>query len=138
MSIIEKAKTELAAINFGEEDSRVMIEILEKFFGQWDSGGAVHAVAPVLMRCIAGKPLAPLTGADDEWHDPMGDGMMLQNKRCSSVFKDKRDAAGDLAPDGEVLIHDIDAPLSHAPISFPYWPDRAEVGSPVVEIETAK
>jgi len=42
MSIIERAKSELARINFGDDDSRVMIEILEKFFSQWDSGGAVH------------------------------------------------------------------------------------------------
>jgi hypothetical protein len=46
-----------------------MIAILEKFFDQWDSGGAVHAVAPILQRLIAGKPLSPLTGADDEWFD---------------------------------------------------------------------
>ena len=47
MSIIEQAKTELAAANFGDDDSRVMIEILERFFDQWNSGGAVAAAAPV-------------------------------------------------------------------------------------------
>lgn len=57
MSIIEQAKSELAAINFGEEDSAVMIGILEKFFDRWDSGGAVHVVAPVLTRLISGQPL---------------------------------------------------------------------------------
>ena len=88
MSIIEQAKTELAAINFGEDDTRVMVEILEKFFDQWDSGGAVHAVAPILQRCIAGKPLSPLTGADDEWMDHGGG--VFQNKRLGSVFKDPR------------------------------------------------
>jgi len=125
MSIVDQAKTELAAINFGEEDSRVMIEILEKFFGQWDSGGAVHAVAPVLMRCIAGKPLAPLTGADDEWVK-VADGV-FQNKRCGTVFKDSRFHDGKLA-------YDIDAAEPRAAISFPYWPDRAEVSSPVITI----
>ena len=137
MSIIENAKTELAAINFGEDDTRVMIEILEKFFEQWDSGGAVHAVAPVLMRCLAGKPLSPITGADDEWLDPMGDGIMLQNKRCGSVFKDWRSEDGHLsetAGQGKLTIHDIDNPGWDG--SFPYWSDRAEVASPVVEFET--
>ena len=63
MSIVEQAKSELALINFGEEDTKVMIEILKKFFDQWDSGGAVHVVAPILQRCLAWTPLSPLTGS---------------------------------------------------------------------------
>lgn len=123
MSIIEQAKTELALVNFGDDDSRVMVEILEKFFGQWDSGGAVHAVAPVLQRLIAGKPLAPLSGAEDEWvvHD-YDDDCYAQNRRCGSVFKRRDGSAYDIA----------DGPRK--PITFPYWPDRAEVASPVIEI----
>lgn len=85
MSIIESAKIELAAINFGAEDSAVMIEILQKFFSQWDSGGAVSCVAPVLMRLISGQPLSPITGADSEWME-VGPGV-YQNIRCSSIFK---------------------------------------------------
>src|SRR3546814_1515008 len=85
MSIIEQAKEELKRVNFGEEDSAVMVEILEKFFDQWDSGGAVWAVAPVLQRLIAGTCLSPLTGEDGEWFDH-GNGV-LQNMRVSSVFK---------------------------------------------------
>lgn len=144
MSIIEQAKTELAAINFDEDDTRVMIEILEKFFDQWDSGGAVHAVAPILMRCIAGKPLAPLTGADDEWFQPM-DGMdVWQNRRCSSVFKE-RSASGELVcfdinasppPDADPVFLADKKRVRH-PIAFPYWPDQANVPSPIVEIEVS-
>ena len=125
MSIVERAKIELKAINFGEEDSVVMVEILEKFFDQWDSGGAVHAVAPVLQRLIAGKCLTPLTGEVDEWME-VADGV-FQNKRVSSVFKDPRFHDGKMA-------YDIDAKDPRAAISFPYWPDRAEVPSPVIEI----
>lgn len=131
MSIIEHAKAELAAINFGDEDSRVMIEILEKFFEQWDSGGAVSCAAPVLQRLIAGKPLGPLTGADSEWHDPLGDGRLLQNLRCSSVFKDRCGR-----PNGPFVIYDIDAADPLAEVTFPYWPDRAEVGSPIITVES--
>ena len=140
MSIIESAKTELAAINFGDEDSKVMIEILEKFFGQWDSGDAVACVAPVLMRLIKGQPLAPLTGADSEWHDPMGDGSMLQNKRCSSVFKDWRNEDGTLSGEvgsGTLLVHDIDAPEPFAPITFPYDPITRLPAMPIVEFNDA-
>lgn len=128
MSIIAQAKEELKRINFGDEDSAVMIGILEKFFDQWDSGGAVHAVAPVLQRLIAGKCLSPLTGEPDEWieHEPG----VFQNRRVSSVFKDPRFHDGKLA-------YDLDNPAGpRTAISFPYWPDRAEVASPVIEIET--
>lgn len=127
MSIIEQAKSELDLANFGEDDSKVMIEILEKFFSQWDSGGAVWAVAPVLQRLIAGKPITALTGADEEWFDHGGG--VLQNKRCGSVFKDPRFHEGKLA-------YDIDRPgKMRDPIEFPYWPDRAEVASPVIVLE---
>jgi hypothetical protein len=123
MSIIEQAKDELRRANFGEEDSRVMIEILETFFSQWDSGGAVSCAAPVLQRLIAGKPITPLTGADDEWFVHDAPGMYAQNKRCSTIFKATKDGPA----------YDIDMP-GQPPITFPYWPDRADVRSPVVEI----
>lgn len=134
MSIIEHAKTELAAINFGAEDSAVMVEILEKFLNQWDSG-AVYAVAPVLQRLIAGQPLGPLTGTEAEWFDPMGDGIMLQNKRCGSVFKDWRQEDGHLsrvAGEGKQITHDLDNPAWDG--TFPYDPTTKLPSSPVVEM----
>lgn len=128
MSIIAQAKDELRRANFGDEDSAVMIDILERFFAQWDSGGAVWAAAPVLQRLIAGKPLSPLTGDDDEWVDVgVGDGT-LQNKRLSSVFKDPRFHGGKLA-------YDLDNPKGpREAITFPYWPERAEVSAPTITI----
>ena len=137
MSIIEQAKTELAAINFGEDDSKVMVEILEIFFGQWDSGGAVSFAAPVLTRLISGQPLAPLTGEASEWFDLMGDGIMLQNVRCGSVFKDWRKPDGslsDAAGEGKQTIHDIDNPAWDG--TFPYDPGTKQPPSPVVEFQT--
>jgi hypothetical protein len=78
-----------------------------------------------LQRLIAGKPLSPLTGVDDEWME-VGDGV-FQNIRCSSVFKDPRFHGGKLA-------YNIDAAEPRAAITFPYWPERADVPSPVIEI----
>lgn len=123
MSIIKQAKTELAAVNFGEEDSRVMIEILEKFFSQWDSGGAVSVAAPALQRLIAGKPLGPLTGEDSEWFIHDMEGCYAQNIRCSTVFKATKDGPA----------YDIDVE-GRPPITFPYWPDEAQVREPVYEV----
>lgn len=126
MSLIDSARYELTRAKWDPDDIAAMTEILEKFFAQWDSGGAVHAVAPVLQRLIAGKPLSPLTGDEDEWIE-VGPGV-FQNRRLGSVFKDPRFYDGKLA-------YDIDNPQGpRAAISFPYYPDRAEVRSPVVEI----
>lgn len=126
MSIIDQAKDELKRINFGDEDSAAMIDILERFFEQWDSGGAVHAVAPVLQRLIAGKCLSPLTGEPDEWFDHGGG--VLQNLRVGSVFKDPRFHGGELA-------YDLDNPAgAREAISFPYFPAEAQVSSPVITL----
>lgn len=118
-SIIDHAKEELARINFGQQDSEAMVEILERFFKQWDSGGAVSVAAPVLQRLIAGQPLAPLTGEDSEWIDrtDMNGGKPLwQNMRAPSVFKDKEKA------------WDLDG----GAVTFPYDPVTKQVASPVI------
>lgn len=131
MSIVERARDELRRVNFGEEDSAVMIDLLECFLNQWDSGGAVHAVAPVFQRLLAGKPLSPLTGEGEEWMH-VGDYKgypVHQNVRCGTVFRQWRN---DL---GRVAAYDIDV-KGRPEIVFPYWPDQSEVPSPVVEIET--
>jgi len=139
MSIIEHAKAELQAVNFGEDDSRVMVDLLEKFLDQWDSCGAVHVASEVFTRLLSGQPLGPLTGADDEWFDPMGDGIMLMNKRCSSVFKDWRMPDGSLASkagEGELLCHDIDHPKgSGVRIVFPYDPVTKMPAEPVMVMD---
>lgn len=126
MSIINQAKIELKAINFGEEDSKIMIEILEKFFDQWDSGGAVACVAPVLMKLLNGQPLSPLTGEESEWiiHD-YGPECFAQNIRCSTVFKHRNGKC-----------YDIDAPDPRAEITFPYDPNLRLPKMPIFEIET--
>lgn len=123
MSIICHAKDELRRANFGEEDSAVMIGILETFFGQWDSNGAVSVISPVLQLLISGKPITPLTGEDDEWVE-VGPSV-FQNKRCCSVFKDPRFHDGKLA-------YDIDAAEPRAAISFPYWPGLDSIAGPQI------
>lgn len=108
MSIIESAKAELARSSFAEEDKAVIIDIMERFFAQWDSGGAVSVMIPVMDRLLRALPLSPLSGEDSEWYDPMGDRQTLQNIRSSNVFK----------RDGKA--YDIDEPAWDG--SFPYMP----------------
>ncbi len=105
-----------------------MEKILNLFFDEWDSGGAVAVMQPVLMKLIAGKPLSPLTGTDEEWLEVM-DGV-FQNKRCSTVFKDPRFHGGKLA-------YDIDNPNGpRDAITFPYNPEEFRVRMPIFEFES--
>ena len=121
MSIIESAKAELAQSNFAEDDQKAIIDIMERFFAQWDSGGAVSVMVPVLDRLLRGMPLSGLTGEDDEWMCDHCEEGLCQNIRFGSVFKRKGEKA-----------YDIDNPEWDG--SFPYWPERKNL-SPVVEIE---
>jgi hypothetical protein len=129
MSVTHQAQQEMARAGFSPEDIAAMRRILELFFASWDSGGAVSVMAPVLQRCIAGKCLTPLTGADDEWMDVSaysaadGTGPIWQNVRCSTVFKDYD------------RCYDIDTP-GRPTITFPYWPERADIPFPTIEIHT--
>lgn len=128
MSVIDFAKREMDIAGITGEDQEACLEILRLFFGRFDSGGAVAAMAMTLQRMIACKPLTPLTGADSEWMDTGGvlnGGAVYQNRRCASVFKQMR-------PDGTWELRDIDRqPMA---ITFPYMPDRAEVRMPVYEV----
>jgi hypothetical protein len=122
MSIVEQARAELERVNFGEGDSAVMLGLLRTFFGQWDSGGGVSVASEVLARLIAGQPLTPLTGGPDEWHDPLGDGLLLQNVRCGTVFK---------SPDGTTWDASGPDPI---PVEFPYNPATRQVEMPIYQV----
>lgn len=142
MSIREQARTEMKRAGYDWSDIDTIDSLLDKFFLHWNSGGAVMAMAPLLIKCLLGLPLSPLTGNEDEWTDPLGDGIMLQNRRCSSVFKSYRNADGEPSKGGKELIHDIDAPNPMAPITFPYDPGARVMAAiarsldPVVEFKS--
>lgn len=62
-----------------------VLELLEVFDRQGHSGSSAPYLAEMFHKLALHKPLAPLTGADDEWVE-VGDGM-FQNNRCGRVFK---------------------------------------------------
>lgn len=128
MSVIDQAKSELDRLGADEEFKSLIIGTMEQFFERYDSGGAVAIMAPSflhkLQRCIAGKPLTPLTGDNSEWMDcSYGGPVCWQNVRCSTVFKD-----------AEGRCYDIDTP-GRPTITFPYDPERADIPFPILEIE---
>jgi hypothetical protein len=125
MSIIESAKSEMRLAGYDVADTEVMVEILRKFLTRWDSGGAVWAMAPVLMRLLNNQPLTPISGAGYEWIDrsEISSSPMWQNERCSSVFKD-----------GTGKAWDIDNPSWDG--AFPYEPPLSLPGDPVIVFDT--
>lgn len=135
MSVVTSAVAEMQRAGFEKEDVTAMKNILEMFFDNWDSGGAVYYMQPVLNKLLAGKPLSALTGDDDEWFDHGNmnlpwDGQITrihtwQNIRCGSVFKEE-------LSDGTFIVHDIDAADPIANITFPYDIENDRVSSPVV------
>jgi len=110
MGMTEHTIQELTAIDFGSDDSLVMLDIVQRFFKQWDSGGSVSIARPMLMRLLYGKPLTPLTGEESEWFVPDAcESDLHQNRRCTSVFKRKSDGSA----------FDVDTGLD---VTFPYMP----------------
>lgn len=93
MSMIEYAKSELSRIDrddYGMQDEMDsgILEILEKFSEQRHSGYSASYAIARLERLLRFKPITPLTGEEDEWHEISSSGSR-QNKRCSSVFQQK-------------------------------------------------
>ena len=64
-----------------------VIELLVVFGGQGHSGSSAPHAVELFKNLAMWKPLAPLTGEDDEWNE-VGDGV-FQNKRDGRVFKEK-------------------------------------------------
>lgn len=100
-------------------------ELVLVFGTQGHSGFSASYARMALDKLLDFKPIAPLTGADSEWLE-CGNGV-FQNRRCSSVFKDR--ARFDGQP------YDIDAVVFREPgggcfggqgsaqvIAFPYTP----------------
>lgn len=94
MNLVEYAKEELKKIDmidsgdpYNDAAGKTILDLIEMFDSQGHSGFTAPYVAHTFHRLAMYKPLTPLTGEDDEWCE-IGDGR-YQNKRCSSVFKDK-------------------------------------------------
>ena len=100
-------------------------QLLETFAEQGHSGMSAPIAVDYFSKLALFKPLAPLTGEEDEWNE-IGEGK-YQNKRCSHVFKDD-DRFDGQAYDihGKVFRQPNGACYTSAgssvPIEFPYTP----------------
>lgn len=70
-----------------------VLTLLDVFADEGHSGSSAPYVINVFSKLAKFEPLAPLTGEDWEWNEVSNgtDGVMYQNNRMSSVFKDGLD-----------------------------------------------
>lgn len=111
-----------------------ILHMMKEFADEGHSGFSASYAINILTKLMDFKPLTPLTGDDDEWHEVsehMGR-KCWQNNRRSSVFKDEDGEAYDI--DGKVFwewampYEDGEPPHksyytcrdSRVPVTFPY------------------
>ena len=127
--MLDYAKRELDRIKKDEDGMQEAInndilEIVKIFSEQGHSGFSAGYALSVLERLLRFKPITPLTGEDDEWNECSTKGVM-QNKRCSSVF---RQADGTYEDIDSVIVSDnggitwFTSKRFRKKITFPYMP----------------
>lgn len=100
-----------------------VLELLEVFSRQGHSGTSAPYCISMFEKLANFEPLLPLQGTDDEWADV--EAGMFQNKRCSSVFKDKK-TGRTYDINGKVFVEPNGASFtssdSAVDVEFPYTP----------------
>lgn len=129
-NLVAHARRELALLRSGKPDEmqdemdRCVLQIIRVFADQGHSGFSASYLTSVVEKLMRFEPIAPLTGADDEWMET-GVGV-YQNIRCSHVFKDADGTAYDI--DGIIWREPSGACFtnfeSRVPVTFPYAPNR--------------
>lgn len=139
MSLVQYAESELDRIGMIDDGDmngmmrKHLLHMVKEFADEGHSGFSASYALQCLKKLLNFKPLSPLTGNDDEWHDvsSISGKPHFQNKRCGSVFKDGKDGqAYDI--DGKVFwewAKDEDGKPyksyytsrdSRVPVTFPY------------------
>lgn len=104
-----------------------VLKLLEMFSEEGHSGSSAPYAVEMFKKLAMFEPIAPITGADSEWHE-VSDGI-FQNMRCSHVFK-QADRFNGQAYDIEGIIFRepngccFTGTGSSVPITFPYTPTR--------------
>lgn len=113
MNMTEWAENEVKLACAGEPDDEVLDKYAESCYQSalkafkslcedGHSGMSIGFTLSILNRMVKHKPLTPVDGNDDEWHegDQIGNRMSYQNKRCTSLFKNIYD-------DGHIEYSDV-------------------------------
>ena len=108
-NLLSYAESELDRIGLTHEDEYNgamrghILKMVEVFAEEGHSGFSGRYALNILAKLLDFKPISPLTGEDDEWHDvsEYSGKTTFQNIRCSSVFKDSNGECYDI--DGKVF-----------------------------------
>lgn len=135
-NLVAHAKREFLAIGYipvdqPQEDGpnlwiqKAVLELLQTFADQGHSGFSAPYCINTFKALAMFEPLGPLTGEDAEWNE-VSDGM-LQNNRCSHVFKSKDRFDGQAYDmQGKVFVEENGSSYtsfdSAVPVTFPYTP----------------
>lgn len=112
-------------------------KLLDVFADEGHSGFSAPYAVDLFKRLAMFEPLVPLTGEDWEWNEVHEVHDVLQNKRCSHVFKQADRFNGQAYDNNAVIFYDIvkgedgeevksyfTCRESAQPIAFPYTPER--------------
>lgn len=135
--LVYHAKAELDAIGMTEDSPdeincmmrKHLIHMVTEFAKEGHSGFSANYAIGMLNKLFDYKPLSPLSGKDEEWNE-VGDDLW-QNKRCSTIFKDKTGKAYNIdgivfyewntdKETGEKYKSYFTCKLSRIPVEFPY------------------
>ena len=144
--LVKHAEHELDLIGLtedSEDEMNVMmrkhiLHMVKEFANEGHSGFSAPYAIDALSKLLSYKPLAPLTGEDDEWNDLliMDGSPSWQNNRHSSVFKNADGSCYDIngkvfwewwkdPQDGHVSKVHYTCSESSVPVTFPYTvPDK--------------
>ncbi len=121
---VEHVRREVSLVD--EDAVQNLVNVARVFSLEGHSGGSAPIAIGWLAKVLAWEPIAPLTGADDEWRDVseiMGVPEWV-NKRCSRVFKGADGLAYDVQ--GRVFVEpggtSYTSRESCVPVVFPYTP----------------
>jgi len=109
--------------------ARDIEELLSLFSMQGHSGSSAPFAIAVFKALASFEPWSPLTGAPDEWSEPVDSDGMCQNRRCGHVFRRADGSAFD--SEGRVFREPSGAAYtskdSRVEVTFPYTPKREYV-----------
>ena len=141
-NLISYAESELNRIGMTEDSPDEMnvmmrkhiVHMIKEFSEEGHSGFSGRYALNILTKLLDFKPLTPLTGEDDEWHDvsEYSGKTTFQNIRCSSVFKNANGECYDIDgkvfwewykdEDGEAVKTYYSGSGCSVPVTFPYTP----------------
>jgi hypothetical protein len=94
-SLLLFARQELERAGMFDDDSdyggamgAAVLKMIERFCDEEHSGASASIALAIFERLARYMPITPLTGDAEEWTEV--DEGVFQNKRCASVFKDKK------------------------------------------------